>query len=85
MARSHSESSEPATKVRNSGVKVGSNEWSKSETSRLTNFETASSLLPSVSKEARGCSETSRDVIGEVSAQSHSGVQVTRLPDLQTP
>jgi len=59
-ARSHSESSEPAIKVRNSGVKVGSHEWSKSETSKLTNFETALSLLPSVRKEARGCSETSR-------------------------
>lgn len=59
-ARSHSESSEPAIKVRNSGVKVGSHEWSKSETSRLTNFEIALSLLPSVRKEARGCSETSR-------------------------
>jgi hypothetical protein len=59
-ARSHSDSSEPATKVRNSGVKDGSNEWSKSETWRFTNFETALSLLPSLRKEARGCSETSR-------------------------
>jgi len=49
-ARSHSASSEPATKVRNSGVKMGSHEWSKSETSRFTNFETALSLLPSLSK-----------------------------------
>jgi len=62
-ARSHSASSEPATKVRNSGVKMGSHEWSKSETSRFTNFETALSLLPSLSKRQEVVPKLSRTLL----------------------
>ena len=57
---SHSDSSESATQVRNGGVKMGSHEWSKSETSIFTNFQTALSLLPSLSAEAWGRRENSR-------------------------